>query len=117
MFPDPEAVGQTPDAERLGILGALCGVRVTDMGALDLSEAGFNLKPWSWLLSIRREVATERGLALDVMFGYEPTQACLKRQHEAVLRARKKSDDSDGRWWMASWGSTNHRSRRTPPGT
>ena len=100
IFGAPEEVGQSPSEERISILRALCGIRIADTGILDLSQVSFYSKPWSWLLGIRAKVAADCNLAVEAMFSYEPTQACLKKQHDAILRACKSND---GRMSMARW--------------
>ena len=54
---------------------ALCGVKVSERGQLDVGGVGFNLMPWtSLLLDIRKEVAQEKNLDMGNWFGYEATQ-------------------------------------------
>ena len=84
IFGAPEEVGQSPSEEHISILRSLRSIRITDAGILDLSQVGFNSKPWSWLLGICAEVAAACNLAVDAMFSYKPTQARLKKQRVQV---------------------------------
>ena len=58
---------------------ALCGVKVSERGQLDVGGVGFNLMPWTCLLDIRKEVAQEKNLDMGDWFGYEATQRGIER--------------------------------------
>ena len=73
-FPEPEQEGP-PSAERLLILRALGGVRVSEKGQINVEDVGWNLMPWNLLMNIRKEVAKEMQLDMSNPFGYAATQA------------------------------------------
>ena len=99
-FPEPEQEG-TPSAERLLILRALGGVRVSEKGQINVEDVGWNLMPWNLLMNIRKAVAKEMQLDMSNPFGYAATQACLTKYRSLVWTACEKS--KEGRWWMTKW--------------
>ena len=99
-FPEPEQEGP-PSAERLLILRALGGVRVSEKGQINVEDVGWNLMPWNLLMNIRKEVAKEMQLDMSNPFGYAATQACLTKYRSLVWTACEKS--KEGRWWMTKW--------------
>ena len=59
---------------------ALCGVKVSERGQLDVGDVGSNLMPWTSLqLDIRKEVAQEKNLDMGNWFGYAATQRGIER--------------------------------------
>ena len=99
-FPDPEPEGP-PSAERLRVLRALIGVRVSEKGQLDVEDVGWNLMPWNLLMNIRKEVAKEMQLDMSNAFGYAATRKCLDKYRILVWTACEKSEE--GRRWMTKW--------------
>ena len=99
-FPEPEQEGP-PSAERLLILRALGGVRVSEKGQINVEDVGWNLMPWNLLMNIRKEVANEMQLDMSNPFGYAATQSCLTKYRSLVWTACEKS--KEGRWWMTKW--------------
>ena len=90
-----------PSEERLGVLRALCGVKISETGQLDVEDVGFNLMPWTYLFDIRKEVAQEMHLVMGNMFGFKATQLCARKMEDKVWMACEKSPE--GRWWMGKW--------------
>ena len=74
-IPGARARGTPPSAERLLILRALGGVRVSEKGQINVEDVGWNLMPWNLLMNIRKEVAEEMQLDMSHPFGYAATQA------------------------------------------
>ena len=99
-FPEPEQEGP-PSAERLLILRALGGMRVSEKGQINVEDVGWNLMPWNLLMNICKEVAKEMQLDMSSPFGYAATQACLTKYRSLVWTACEKS--KEGRWWMTKW--------------
>ena len=73
-----------PSAERLLILHALGGVRVSGKGQINVEDVGWNLMPWNLLMNIRKEVAKEMQLDMSNPLGYAATQACLTKCRSLV---------------------------------